>query len=106
MQADGLNLEAIRRVLDGGEGAPTEIFDFTRALRAPFEEAPEVVEAAELAGVWAAEGDPDPQLMARAESSVSCALFPTARVEVISPRLQRAAIALTGEFHRSRLGHF
>jgi DNA-binding transcriptional MerR regulator len=41
MQADGLNLEAIRRVLDNSDGSASAIFDFTRALRAPFEhEAP------------------------------------------------------------------
>ena len=51
MQADGLNLEAIRRVLDSGDGSAAAIFDFTRALRAPFEdEAPEIFEAEELAG--------------------------------------------------------
>ena len=50
MQADGLNLEAIRRVLDSGDGSASAIFDFTRALRAPFEdEAPEIIEAGELA---------------------------------------------------------
>src|SRR4051794_41341071 len=39
MQADGLNLEAIRRVFEStDQGAVAEIFDFTRALRAPFEE--------------------------------------------------------------------
>src|ERR1044072_7844157 len=61
MQADGLNLEAIRRGLEGGDGgSATEIFDFTRALRAPFEdEVPEIVEAAELAGVWGGGGAAD-----------------------------------------------
>src|SRR5260221_2261154 len=38
MQADGLNLEAIRRVLDSGDGSASAIFDFTPALRAPFED--------------------------------------------------------------------
>jgi len=53
MQADGLNLEAIRRVLDSGDGSASAIFDFTRALRAPFEdEAPEIIEADELAKLW------------------------------------------------------
>src|SRR3954453_14941069 len=53
MQADGLNLEAIRRVFDAGDGSPGEIVDFTRALRMPFEdEAPEIYEAAELATGW------------------------------------------------------
>lgn len=96
MQADGLNLEAIRRVLERGDGSATEIFDFTRALRAPFEdETPEIVEAEELAGVWGVAGDePDPTLMARAEKLGILRALPDGRVEVISPRLQRAAIAL------------
>src|SRR5262245_4608077 len=53
MQADGLNLEAIRRVLESGDGSASAISDFTRQLRAPFEdEAPEIVEAGEIAGIW------------------------------------------------------
>jgi DNA-binding transcriptional MerR regulator len=95
MQADGLNLEAIRRVLESGNGAATEIFDFTRALRAPFEdEAPEIVEAEELAGVWGTGGTPDPDLMRRAEKLGILRALPDGRVEVISPRLERAAVAL------------
>ena len=44
LQADGLNLEAIRRLLEGVGDSSTEVLDFTRALRAPFEdEDPEVV---------------------------------------------------------------
>jgi DNA-binding transcriptional MerR regulator len=95
MQADGLNLEAIRRVLETGDGAATEIFDFTRALRAPFEdEAPEIVDAEELGGLWGAGGQPDPALMRRAEKLGIVRALPDGRVEVISPRLQRAAAAL------------
>ena len=64
MQADGLNLEAIRRVLETSDGAATEIFDFTRALRAPFEdEAPEIVEAEELAGRLETATRPTPSLL-------------------------------------------
>ena len=95
MQADGLNLEAIRRVLESGDGAATEIFDFTRALRAPFEdEAPEIVEAEELAGALGERGQPDPDLMRRAEKLGILRALPDGRIEVISPRLQRAAVAL------------
>jgi DNA-binding transcriptional MerR regulator len=97
MQADGLNLEAIRRVLESGDGSATEIFDFTRALRAPFEdEAPEIIEAAELASLWGAgagEGPP-PGLVARAEKLGILRALPDGRIEVISPRLLRAAAAL------------
>ena len=60
MQADGLNLEAIRRVLDSGDGSAAAIFDFTRALRAPFEdEAPEIVDAEELAAHLGRGGGPE-----------------------------------------------
>jgi len=95
MQADGLNLEAIRRVLESGDGTATEMFDFTRALRAPFEdEAPEIVEAEELAGVWGTGGALDPVLMRRAEKLGILRALPDGRIEVISPRLERAAVAL------------
>jgi DNA-binding transcriptional MerR regulator len=93
MQADGLNLEAIRRVLDSGDGSAAAIFDFTRALRVPFEgEAPEIFDAEELAGIWGE--DPDPKLLRRAEKLGVVRTLPDGRVEVISPRLLRAAAEL------------
>jgi DNA-binding transcriptional MerR regulator len=93
MQADGLNLEAIRRVLDSGDGSAAAIFDFTRALRAPFEdEAPEIVEAEELAALW--EEPADVKRIRRAEKLGIFRTLPDGRVEVISPRLLRAAAAL------------
>lgn len=94
MQADGLNLEAIRRVLAGGDRSGEAIFDFTRALRIPFEdESPEIVEADELARIWGAEGD-DPKLVSRAEKLGVIRILPDERIEVISPRLLRAASEL------------
>lgn len=92
MQADGLNLEAIRRVLDSGDGSASAIFDFTRALRVPFEdEAPEIFEAEELAAIW---GEADPKLTRRAEKLGIFRTLPDGRVEVISPRLLQAAAEL------------
>jgi len=92
MQADGLNLEAIRRVLDSGEGSAAAIFDFTRALRAPLEhEAPEIIEAAELAGIW---GD-NAKLLRLAEKLDILRSLPDGRIEVISPRLMEAAAELS-----------
>ncbi len=93
MQADGLNLEAIRRVLDSGDGSASAIFDFTRALKAPFEdEAPEIIEAEELVAIW---GEPrDPKLIRRAEKLGIFRTLPDGRVEVISPSLLRAAAEL------------
>ncbi len=93
MQADGLNLEAIRRVLDSGDGSAAAIFDFTRALRTPFEdEAPEIFEADELAAIW--DGQFDPKLTRRAEKLGILRPLPDGRVEVISPSLVRAAAEL------------
>jgi hypothetical protein len=93
MQADGLNLEAIRRVLDSGDGSAAAIFDFTRALRAPFEdEAPEIVDPDELARIWGEAADA--KLTRRAEKLGIFRALPDGRIEVISPRLQRAAAAL------------
>jgi DNA-binding transcriptional MerR regulator len=90
MQADGLNLEAIRRVLDSGDGSAAAISDFTRALRAPFEdEAPEIFAADELATLWG--GELDPKMMRRAEKIGIFRTLPDGRIEVISPRLLRAA---------------
>ena len=95
MQADGLNLEAIRRLLEGVDGSGNEILDFTRALRVPFEdEAPEIVEAEELASGWGGAGRPDPRLMQRAEKLGILRELPDGRSEVISPRLQRAGAEL------------
>ena len=94
MQADGLNLEAIRRVIDAGDGA-AEIVDFTRALRVPFEEeTPEIVSVDELTGPWGAAAPPDPKLLVRAEKLGILRALPDERIEVISPRLYRAAVAL------------
>jgi DNA-binding transcriptional MerR regulator len=93
MQADGLNLEAIRRVLDSGDGDAAAIFDFTRALRIPFEgESPEIFDADELAAIWG--GTVGPDLSRRIEELGIFRALPDGRIEVISPRLQGAAAEL------------
>lgn len=94
MQADGLNLEAIRRVLESSDGAAGEIFDFSRAIRVPFEEeSPEIYDAAELAATWGADRT-DPKLIAHGEKLGILRTLPDGRVEVISPRMQEAAVEL------------
>lgn len=94
MQADGLNLEAIRRVLDSGDGSASAMFDFTRALRTPFEdEAPEIVEAEELTEIWGETADM--KLQSRAEKLGIFRALPDGRIEVISPQLLRAAVELS-----------
>jgi DNA-binding transcriptional MerR regulator len=96
MQADGLNLEAIRRVFETSDGeAVAEIFDFTRALRMPFEdESPEIYDPAELAATWGAR-EVDPDLIRRGEKLGTLRTLPDGRIEVISPRLQQAAAELS-----------
>jgi len=94
MQAEGLNLEAIRRVLDSTEGSSAEIVDFARAVRAPFdEETPEIFEPAELAEIWGAK-ELDPKLIKRGEKLGILRELPDGKIEAISPRLQRAGGAL------------
>ena len=89
MQAEGLNLEAIRRVLDH-TGSSQEIVDFARAIRAPFEdEVPEIFESAEIAASWKVDAV-DPKLLRQAEALGILRELPDGKIEAISPRLQRA----------------
>lgn len=94
MQAEGLNLEAIRRVLESSEGSSREMVDFARAVRAPFEdETPEIFDEKELAAAWGVERF-DPKLLRRAEKLGILRELPEGKIEVISPRLQGAGTAL------------
>ncbi len=112
MQAEGLNLEAIRRVLESTGGSSKEIVDFARAVRAPFEdETPEIFGAADFAELWGSESV-DERLLKKAERLGVLRVLPDGQIEVISPRLHRAAtrlidfgvspaaaIALAGKLH-------
>jgi DNA-binding transcriptional MerR regulator len=94
MQAEGLNLEAIRRVLDTTDGSSREMVDFARAVRAPFEdETPEIFDRKELASAWGVD-EFDAKLLQRAEKLGILRELPDGKIEVISPRLQRAGTAL------------
>jgi DNA-binding transcriptional MerR regulator len=94
MQGEGLNLEAIRRVFDSTEGSSSEIVDFARAVRAPFDdETPEIFEAGELAEIWGAK-ELDPRLVQRGEKLGISRELPEGKIEALSPRLQRAGGAL------------
>ncbi len=94
MQAEGLNLEAIRRVLESTGGSSKEMVDFARAVRAPFEdETPEIFSQADFVGAWNVEAL-DERLFRRAEKLGVLRLLPDGQVEVISPRLHRAATRL------------
>ena len=97
MQAEGLNLEAIRRMAESVNGAAEEIVDFTRSLRAPFEEeAPEIVELTELAELWSKEVEEGRgfEMLERGEKLGVIRSLPDGKVEVISPRMMAAAAAL------------
>lgn len=94
MQAEGLNLEAIRLVLEGSEGSSREMVDFARAIRAPFEdETPEIFDEAELAAAWQVD-EFDQKLLKRSEDMGILRRLPEGKIEVISPRLQHAGTAL------------
>jgi DNA-binding transcriptional MerR regulator len=94
MQAEGLNLEAIRRVLESAGGSSQEMVDFARAVRAPYEdETPEIYEAKELAASWGAE-QVNPKWLRHGERLGIMRELPDGKVEVLSPRLQRAGAAL------------
>jgi len=94
MQAEGLNLEAIRRVLESTGGSSQEMVDFARAVRAPFEdETPEIFDQEELARSWGLERI-DPKLIKRSERLGVMRQLPDGKIEVLSPRLQRMAAEL------------
>lgn len=94
MQGEGLNLEAIRRVLESTEGSSAEIVDFARAIRAPFEdETPEIFDPEELASAWDVD-KVDPKLIHQSEKLGILRELPDGKIEVISPRLHRAGLAL------------
>jgi DNA-binding transcriptional MerR regulator len=95
LQAEGLNLEAIRRLTESAGGASAEMLDFTRAIRQPFEdEEPEIVDARELAAPWGPGDDPNHKLLQKAERLGIVRHLGDDRYELLSPRLLRAGSQL------------
>jgi DNA-binding transcriptional MerR regulator len=93
LQADGFNLESIRKLLEGAGGSSSEVLNFSRTLRAPFEdEQPEILTEEEFAERWG--GPLDPRLMARTEKLGLLRDMGDGRYEILSPRLQRAGLEL------------
>jgi DNA-binding transcriptional MerR regulator len=90
LQADGFNLEAIRRLLEHAGGSTDAVLRFARAVRAPWEqEDPRVVSLAELARRFGPTGD-----VALLERAVELGLLRdlgAGRFEERSPRLGAAA---------------
>src|SRR3954449_10824395 len=93
LQADGFNLESIRKLLDSAGGSSGEVLNFSRTLRAPFEdEQPEILTEEEFAERWG--GPLDPRLMARTEKLGLLRDMGDGRYEILSPRLQQAGLEL------------
>jgi DNA-binding transcriptional MerR regulator len=94
MQADGFNLAAIKRLLEGSEGsADREMLGFKRALMAPWEdEEPEFITLTDLFERLRIDPDnPNPKALTRAIKSGFLNDLGEGRFEVPSPTLFRAA---------------
>jgi DNA-binding transcriptional MerR regulator len=93
LQADGFNLESIRRLIENAGGSTSEVLRFTRAARETFEqEAPEVVTVDELAERWGGTGSA--ALLERAIAIGLLRPLGDGRLEERSPRLGRAGVEL------------
>ncbi len=88
LQAEGFNLDLIKRLVEGAGGSSAEVLRFTRALREPFaDEEPRILDAAELAERW---GTADPELLARAQKLGLLRPLGDGGFEETSPRLGQA----------------
>lgn len=93
LQADGFNLEAIRRLIENAGGSTADVLRFTRTARAAFDdETPDITTIAELAEQWGDAGSPE--LLERAVALGLLRLLGDGRVEERSPRLGRAGAEL------------
>jgi DNA-binding transcriptional MerR regulator len=94
LQAEGFNLEAIRRLIEAGNGSSADVLRFTRAVREPFEdEEPEIVTLADLAQGFGDAGDPS--IIRKAVKLGILRQIDEERYEQVSPRLARAGQELT-----------
>ena len=94
LQADGFNLEAIRKLIDARPGSSAEILRFTRAVRQPFEEEePEIVELSELAEAYGG-GEPDARMLEQALKLGMLRELGEGRYEQRSPRLGEIGLEL------------
>ena len=90
LQADGFNLEAIRKLIEASGGDTADVLRFTRNVRSSFEdtEEPEIIDVRELAARF--EGNEDPSLLERAVAAGVLRPLGEGRFEERSPRLGRA----------------
>jgi DNA-binding transcriptional MerR regulator len=94
LQADGFNLEAIKRLLEaGGEGSSAGLLSFTRAIHEPFlDEEPQILAGDDLA--LAVGTSADPELLRRAIKAGLVAEVGDGSFELRSPQLARAGAEL------------
>ncbi len=92
LQADGLPLELIRRMIEQNARSAPELLRFIRAAHEPFgDEQPAILSLEELTGIF---GGEDPALLAKAEKLGLLRPLGDARYEVLSPRLIESGRAL------------
>jgi DNA-binding transcriptional MerR regulator len=95
LQADGLNLKAVERVLEMGDNVVDQMLGAKRAATAPFEtEPPEIFDAAELLARF---GDASPKNLYKAQKLGILRPIGNDTFEVASPRLMRAAEEVLAE---------
>lgn len=88
LQAEGFNLDLIKRLLEGAGGSSSEVLRFKHALARPFgNEEPAHVTIAQLIEEW---GTADPAMLMKALSLGLVRQLPDGRFEVPSPRLAKA----------------
>jgi len=88
LQAEGFNLDLIRRLLDNAGGSSSEVLRFKHALEQPFgTEEPTTMGVAELIEEW---GTADPSLLMKSLSLGLVRQLPDGRFQLPSPRLARA----------------
>ena len=88
LQAEGFNLDLIKRLLEGAGGSSSEVLRFKHALARPFAgEEPQVMGIADLIAEW---GTTDPKMLMKSLSLGLLRQLPDGRFEVPSPRLAKA----------------
>jgi DNA-binding transcriptional MerR regulator len=87
LQAEGFNLEGIRRLIESAGSEDAQVLRFTRAVREPFDEPGREVQVADLAQSW---GAGDPSLLKRAEKLGLLRPLGEGWYEEVSPALGEA----------------
>lgn len=91
LQADGLPLELIKRMVDSASGSSAELLRFTRGVREPFgDEEPQVVGLEQLVELFGS----DPELLEKAQRLGVIRPLGEGGYELVSPRLTEAGAEL------------